>query len=114
MGYKVTGTSSHLEATDAKAEEKKCNLNDPLKLPDLRMRTDEHGVRLPMRYYHLKPRGEGAFGKVYECIDNYASTEHKKVAVKQETRVFDDRTDCKRILRELAILAKCDSDHVVK
>jgi mitogen-activated protein kinase 1/3 len=55
--------------------------------------------------------GSGAYGSVYESRD---TTTEKKVAMKRVTHLRESPTDAKRILREIAILARLDSAHVVR
>jgi mitogen-activated protein kinase 1/3 len=40
--------------------------------------------------------------------------EKRKVAIKKVKRVFEDLIDCKRILREIAILTRVDDGRIVK
>ncbi|CDI78653.1 Mitogen-activated protein kinase p38 beta, related [Eimeria praecox] len=67
--------------------------------------------QLPERYelHHLI--GTGSYGHVCEVYDNQ---EHRIVAIKKIHRVFEDLIDCKRILREIAILNRLNHDHIVK
>lgn len=69
------------------------------------------GWRLPPRYDVKKSIGKGSYGSVSECFDKEKQI---LVAAKQMMGLFDDLVDCKRILRELAILTKLDSDSVVR
>lgn len=50
-------------------------------------------------------------GHVCEVYDNQ---EQRIVAIKKIHRVFEDLIDCKRILREIAILNRLNHDHIVK
>ncbi|CDJ69294.1 CMGC kinase, MAPK family, putative [Eimeria necatrix] len=67
--------------------------------------------QLPERYevHHLI--GTGSYGHVCEVYDNQ---EQRIVAIKKIHRVFEDLIDCKRILREIAILNRLNHDHIVK
>jgi mitogen-activated protein kinase 1/3 len=38
----------------------------------------------------------------------------KKVAIKQMRGVFDNETDCKRILREIKLLRRLDHPYIIK
>ena len=65
-------------------------------------------------------------GEDYECISllgtgSYGSVwlgRHKKsgmkVAIKQIKGVFDNDTDCKRILREIKLLRRLDHPYIIK
>jgi len=66
---------------------------------------------MPPHYQVIKAIGKGSYGSVSECRD---TRKDKLVAAKQMKGLFDDLMDCKRILRELAILTKLNSDQVVK
>ena len=44
----------------------------------------------------------------------YDKQEQRIVAIKKIHRVFEDLIDCKRILREIAILNRLNHDHIVK
>merc|ERR1719443_832266 len=59
----------------------------------------------------MKVLGSGSYGKVCQAYDK---KEKKYVAIKKIKRVFDDLIDCKRLLREIAILSELDDDRVVK
>ncbi|OEH75742.1 CMGC MAPK family protein [Cyclospora cayetanensis] len=67
--------------------------------------------QLPERYelHHLI--GTGSYGHVCEVYDNQ---EQRIVAIKKIHRVFEDLIDCKRILREIAILNRLNHNHIVK
>jgi len=65
----------------------------------------------PSRYELRSPIGTGSYGSVSEAFDKETG---KLVAIKRIGRVFDDLIDCKRILREIAILNRLSHDHVVK
>lgn len=78
-------------------------------LPTLPRAAD--GWRLPSRYTVKKSIGKGSYGSVSECWDE---ERQMLVAAKQMKGLFDDLVDCKRILRELAILAKLSNDSVVR
>jgi mitogen-activated protein kinase 1/3 len=55
--------------------------------------------------------GTGSYGSVCEAYDNKGK---RLVAIKRMGHVFDDLIDCKRILREVAILSKLQHNNVVK
>ena len=55
------------------------------------------------RYQEIKKMGAGAYGEVHKCTDMKTG---EVVAVKIMKNVFEDLIDGKRILREVAILAK--------
>jgi mitogen-activated protein kinase 1/3 len=54
--------------------------------------------------------GKGSYGSV--CLAEHKTT-GKKVAIKKMEGVFEDETDCKRILREIILLRKLKHKHVV-
>jgi len=58
--------------------------------------------RIPPQYEIRKAIGKGSYGHVCEAYDNVNG---RLVAIKKMNRVFEDLVDCKRILRELAILS---------
>ena len=66
---------------------------------------------VPHRYELGKCIGNGSYGSVYEAFDQ---VEKRSVAVKKVKRVFEDLIDCKRILREIAILSRTFDPRVVK
>lgn len=66
---------------------------------------------IPSRYQVRHLIGTGSYGHVCEAYD---SKEHRLVAIKKIHRVFEDLVDCKRILREIAILSRLNHDHIVK
>lgn len=55
--------------------------------------------------------GTGSYGNVCEAYDKQ---EQRTVAIKKIPRVFEDLIDCKRILREIAILNRLEHPHIVK
>lgn len=61
-------------------------------------------------YKCRKILGQGGYGKVCAAIHKPTGT---KVAIKQLTGIFEDETDCKRILREVDLLAKLNNPYVV-
>lgn len=73
-------------------------------------REDPWAVLKP-RYNVLSVIGSGSYGSVAEAQD---STEDRTVAIKRIPDLFEDAVDCKRILREVSILAKLDHQNVVK
>jgi mitogen-activated protein kinase 1/3 len=67
--------------------------------------------KLPLRYEIRQVIGAGAYGQVCEAYD------HEKgelVAVKRVGHMFKDLVDCKRILREVAILSRLNHDSIVQ
>ncbi|KAJ1607016.1 putative mitogen-activated protein kinase 2 [Cryptosporidium canis] len=66
---------------------------------------------IPSRYQVRHLIGTGSYGHVCEAYD---SKENRLVAIKKIHRVFEDLVDCKRILREIAILSRLNHDHIVK
>lgn len=67
--------------------------------------------QIPDRYEIRHLIGTGSYGQVCEAYDRQ---EKRVVAIKKIHRVFEDLVDCKRILREIALLNRLDHDHVVK
>ncbi len=61
-------------------------------------------------YEVIKLLGQGSYGAVASAIHKPTGT---KVAIKQMKGVFEDETDCKRILREIAILKSLKNKFVV-
>lgn len=66
---------------------------------------------LPPRYEARQLIGTGSYGTVCEAYDN---DKKRLVAIKRIGHMFEDLIDCKRILREIAILGKLTHDNVVK
>jgi mitogen-activated protein kinase 1/3 len=62
-------------------------------------------------YECQKLLGTGSYGSVAMAIHKPTKT---KVAIKKMDGVFEDETDCKRILREIKLLRKMDHTFVVK
>jgi len=62
-------------------------------------------------YECQKLLGSGSYGSVAMAIHKPTKT---KVAIKKMEGVFEDETDCKRILREVKILRRMDHPYVVK
>ena len=68
--------------------------------------------KIPTEQYELKEKiGTGSYGYVCEAFDRRT---HKNVAIKKINKVFEDLIDCKRILREIAILNRLDNPNIVK
>ncbi|XP_954376.1 Map2 kinase, putative [Theileria annulata] len=63
------------------------------------------------RYKFVDMVGSGSYGHVCRAYDSQLN---KFVAIKRIHKVFDDLIDCKRILREIAILNRLDHPNVVK
>eukprot|EP00930_Biecheleria_cincta_P099023 TRINITY_DN90679_c0_g1_i1.p1 TRINITY_DN90679_c0_g1~~TRINITY_DN90679_c0_g1_i1.p1 ORF type:complete len:528 (+),score=77.06 TRINITY_DN90679_c0_g1_i1:33-1586(+) len=57
--------------------------------------------------------GSGSYGSVWEAIERGVG-KSRKVAIKRQTDIFRDRIDCKRMIRELAILRQLRHENVVK
>lgn len=66
--------------------------------------------QIPDRYEIRHLIGTGSYGHVCEAFDKICK---RVVAIKRIHRVFGDLIDCKRILREIAILNRLSHDHVV-
>jgi len=69
------------------------------------------GWDVPSRYQFKKLIGSGSYGFVAEFLDTQTN---QVVAIKKVHRVFDDLVDCKRILREIALLNRLSHKHIVK
>ncbi|EER12701.1 MAPK2, putative [Perkinsus marinus ATCC 50983] len=67
--------------------------------------------KIPEQYEIRQLIGTGSYGHVCEAYDKY---NQRIVAIKKIHRVFEDLIDCKRILREIAILNRLDHDHIIK
>lgn len=66
---------------------------------------------IPSHYDVRQLIGSGSYGSVCEAHD---SQQQRLVAIKRLGHMFDDLIDCKRILREISILAKLDHQNIVK
>jgi mitogen-activated protein kinase 1/3 len=69
-----------------------------------------HSWKVPPRYDVKQIIGTGAYGSVCEAFDH---EQNRLVAIKRVSDMFEDLIDCKRILRECAILSKLDNENVV-
>lgn len=67
--------------------------------------------QIPSRYRVIELIGSGSYGSVCEAED---SETKDVVAIKRCKHIFKDLIDCKRILRECAILSKLQHNNVVK
>ena len=63
------------------------------------------------RYELGKKIGTGSYGYVCEAHDKVSQ---RSVAIKRFSRIFEDLIDCKRVLREIAILNRLSNPNVVK
>ncbi|GIX66073.1 cell-cycle-associated protein kinase MAPK, putative [Babesia caballi] len=66
---------------------------------------------LPEKYKVVDIVGSGSYGQVCRAFD---VENQRYVAIKRIHKVFEDLIDCKRILREIAILNRLDHPNVVK
>jgi len=73
--------------------------------------SQEHRWQIPSRYEIRQVIGTGSYGSVCEAYDK---DQGKLVAVKRIRHLFDDLVDCKRILREVAILSRISHESVVQ
>lgn len=62
-------------------------------------------------YRCLSLLGNGSYGSV--CMGEHIKS-GKKVAIKQMRGIFDNETDCKRILREIKLLRRLDHPYIIK
>eukprot|EP00443_Scrippsiella_acuminata_P056670 CAMPEP_0115487216 /NCGR_PEP_ID=MMETSP0271-20121206/60840_1 /TAXON_ID=71861 /ORGANISM="Scrippsiella trochoidea, Strain CCMP3099" /LENGTH=490 /DNA_ID=CAMNT_0002915257 /DNA_START=136 /DNA_END=1604 /DNA_ORIENTATION=+ len=67
--------------------------------------------RIPARYEFRQMIGTGSYGSVCEAYDR---DQGRLVAVKRVRHMFEDLVDCKRILREVAILSRLRHEYVVQ
>lgn len=67
--------------------------------------------KIPSNYQVRHLIGTGSYGSVCEALD---SSHRRPVAIKRIGHMFEDLIDCKRILREIAILSKLNHDYVVR
>lgn len=66
--------------------------------------------KVPPRYEVKQVIGTGSYGSVCEANDK---AEGRPVAIKRIGHMFDDLIDCKRILREIAIMSKLRHENIV-
>ncbi|CAJ1411422.1 unnamed protein product, partial [Effrenium voratum] len=67
--------------------------------------------KIPTNYEVKQLIGTGSYGSVCEAFD----TDKKRlVAIKRIAHMFEDLIDCKRILREIAILSKLEHENIVQ
>lgn len=71
----------------------------------------ESKEKLPQRYEIQKSLGSGSYGQVWEAYD---SQEDRMVAIKQISNLFDNSVNCKRNLREIAILSQLSHPFIVQ
>ncbi len=62
-------------------------------------------------YEIVKLLGSGSYGSVCEAIHKPTKT---KVAIKKVLNLFEDRVDCKRVLREVHLLRKLSHPNIVR
>eukprot|EP00441_Pelagodinium_beii_P041491 CAMPEP_0197647422 /NCGR_PEP_ID=MMETSP1338-20131121/25290_1 /TAXON_ID=43686 ORGANISM="Pelagodinium beii, Strain RCC1491" /NCGR_SAMPLE_ID=MMETSP1338 /ASSEMBLY_ACC=CAM_ASM_000754 /LENGTH=425 /DNA_ID=CAMNT_0043221209 /DNA_START=60 /DNA_END=1337 /DNA_ORIENTATION=- len=67
--------------------------------------------KIPSNYEAKQLIGTGSYGSVCEAYD---SKTNRLVAIKRIGHMFEDLIDCKRILREIAILSKLNHEYVVQ
>eukprot|EP00915_Cephaloidophora_sp_WS-2016_P008984 GHVH01012686.1.p1 GENE.GHVH01012686.1~~GHVH01012686.1.p1 ORF type:complete len:426 (+),score=55.82 GHVH01012686.1:183-1460(+) len=65
---------------------------------------------VPKRYELREHLGSGSYGYVRAAFDSETKT---SVAIKRITHLFEDLTDCKRVLREVCILNRLKHDLIV-
>jgi len=68
------------------------------------------GWKIPPKYEVKQLIGTGSYGSVCEAYDH---DKNRLVAIKKIGHMFEDLIDCKRILREIAILSKLKHDNIV-
>lgn len=66
---------------------------------------------VPTRYEIKSVIGSGSYGSVCEAFDK---DKDRNVAIKRVKHMFDDLVDCKRILRELAIMNRLSHPNIVQ
>ncbi|CAK0842358.1 unnamed protein product [Prorocentrum cordatum] len=67
--------------------------------------------RMPSRYQVIERLGQGSYGCVCEAHD---AERGGRVAIKRTDHLFDDATDARRTLREVAILSLLRHENVVQ
>jgi len=67
--------------------------------------------KIPPNYEVKQLIGTGSYGSVCEAYDRHKG---RLVAIKRIGHMFEDLIDCKRILREIAILSNLNHDHIVR
>lgn len=67
--------------------------------------------KIPPNYEVKQLIGTGSYGSVCEAYDQNSK---KLVAIKRIAHMFEDLIDCKRILREIAILSKLRHENIVQ
>ncbi|KAI1729007.1 protein kinase domain-containing protein [Ditylenchus destructor] len=70
----------------------------------------QNGPTSPKRAEPDRPIGYGAFGVVWSVTD---PRDHKRVALKKMPNVFQNLASCKRVFRELRMLASFQHDNVL-
>ena len=66
--------------------------------------------KVGQKYLLEKFLGQGSYGQVVQAVQ---LTTGKRVAIKRMINLFEDATDCKRMLRELVILRQVQHPFVV-
>eukprot|EP00931_Biecheleriopsis_adriatica_P024677 TRINITY_DN15314_c0_g1_i1.p1 TRINITY_DN15314_c0_g1~~TRINITY_DN15314_c0_g1_i1.p1 ORF type:complete len:439 (-),score=92.59 TRINITY_DN15314_c0_g1_i1:159-1475(-) len=67
--------------------------------------------KIPSNYEVKQLIGTGSYGSVCEAFDKNGN---RLVAIKRIAHMFEDLIDCKRILREIAILSKLQHENIVQ
>lgn len=67
--------------------------------------------KIPPNYEVKQLIGTGSYGSVCEAFD---TNKKRLVAIKRIAHMFEDLIDCKRILREIAILSKLEHENIVQ
>ena len=65
---------------------------------------------VPSYYTDLVPVGYGAYGFVVSALDTRTD---KRIAIKKNSRIFRDKADCKRIVREILVLQHLRHENIV-
>lgn len=94
---------SFSDGSEKKVEEKKAA---PVRIPS----GPGDRWKIPSRYGVKQLIGTGSYGSVCEAFDH---EQKRLVAIKRIAHMFEDLIDCKRILREIAILSKLQHEHIV-
>lgn len=66
---------------------------------------------IPVKYKLTKILGRGSYGMVCSGIDTATG---EKVAIKKVFRLFRDKTETKRLLREIRLLRFFKNDSIIK
>jgi len=107
---RMTATPANRAAAGAARKQKKF-VPTPAIPEDAAVHVPVRRWRVPQHYDLRSTLGSGAYGTVCEAFDQDAG---RVVAIKRVPRLFDDLVVAKRVLREVAILARLNHPNVVR